>query len=297
MPQVSVIIPTYKHQDLILETLDSVFAQTFTDYEVIVINDGSPDDTAKVLRPLAEAGRIRYTEQGNGGQAAARNRGIALAEGEFIALLDDDDLWPPDKLEWQVAALRAAPEAVLAYGYSEAFGDKPSIELPGRDTPNGDVEAAFLRQNWITTPGQTLIRASALKQIGSFDPQLWGVDDWDLYIRLAGIGAFLYKKKVALHYRVHKNNASKNLMRMYVNDARLRSKHRERYQKYGMDTGISHLPVLYSNFCIDIALQEKNAGSRRDFYKMLGLAIYISPLASLRRAKYHCQNLMLRNPA
>ena len=297
MPQVSVIIPTYKHQNFILATLDSVFAQTFTDYEVIVINDGSPDDTAEVLRPLAEAGRIRYIEQVNGGQAAARNRGITMAQGEFIALLDDDDLWPPDKLEWQVAALRAAPDAVLAYGYSRAFGDKPSIELPGMNTPNGDVESAFLQQNWITTPGQTLIRASALKQIGNFDPQLWGVDDWDLYIRLAGAGSFLYMRKVALHYRVHKNNASKNLMKMYVNDGRLRSKHRKSYRKYNIDPGISHLPVLYSNFCIDIALQEKNAGCRRDFYKMLCLAIYISPLASLRRAKYHYQNRMLRNPA
>src|ERR1700719_2929443 len=105
MPAVSVIIPTYNHRDFVLDAIESVFAQTFTDYEVIVVNDGSPDDTASVLAPLASAGRIRYLEQANAGQGAARNRGIAQARGEFIALLDDDDRWPADKLEWQVGEL------------------------------------------------------------------------------------------------------------------------------------------------------------------------------------------------
>src|SRR5690606_4258640 len=88
--------------------------QTFTDHEIIVINDGSPDDTAAVLAPYRD--RIRYVEQANAGQAAARNRGIGMARGRYVALLDDDDAWPADKLKWQVAALDAEPEAVLAYG-------------------------------------------------------------------------------------------------------------------------------------------------------------------------------------
>ena len=129
-PCVSVIIPTYKHQDFVLATLDSVFAQTFTDYEVIVINDGSPDDTAEVLLPLAEAGRIRYIEQKNTGQSIARNRGIAEAQGEFIALLDDDDLWPPDKLEWQVEALRRQPDVALIAGPAASHGCLRSCQQP-----------------------------------------------------------------------------------------------------------------------------------------------------------------------
>ena len=142
---VSVIVPTYKHRDFVLATLDSVFAQTFTDYEVIVVNDGSPDDTADVLRPLAEAGRIRYVEQENQGQAAARNRGIAQARGEFVALLDDDDLWPPDKLEWQVGCLRADPTAVAAYGYRETFGTEAGNIHPQENAPSGQVWTAFLQ--------------------------------------------------------------------------------------------------------------------------------------------------------
>src|SRR3954470_24757434 len=99
-PAVSVVIPTYRHRDYVLRTLDSVFAQTYRDFEVIVVNDGSPDDTNRRIRPLVSAGRIRYIEQANAGQAAARNTGIAHARGRYIALLDDDDLWPADKLAW-----------------------------------------------------------------------------------------------------------------------------------------------------------------------------------------------------
>ena len=231
LPTVSVIIPTYKHRDFVPATLDSVFAQTFTDYEVIVVNDGSPDDTADVLRPLAEAGRIRYIEQENQGQAAARNRGIAEARGEFVALLDDDDLWPPDKLEWQVNALKEAPESVLVYGYRDTFGTEELPRKPGEIAPSGKVWAAFLQDNCITSPGQTLIRTADLQKIGGCDASLWGVDDWDLYIRLAKQGDFIYEYRSALHYRVHFSNASKNSRKMYQNSCRVLYKHLGRVPK------------------------------------------------------------------
>jgi glycosyltransferase involved in cell wall biosynthesis len=115
-PRVSVVIPTYRRQDMIIDTLESVFLQTFQDFEVIVVNDGSPDETAELLAPLAASGRIRYLEQPNQGQAAARHRGLEEATGEFIAFLDDDDLWPPDKLEWQVAYLERNPSIAAVGG-------------------------------------------------------------------------------------------------------------------------------------------------------------------------------------
>ncbi len=231
LPTVSVIIPTYKHCDFVLATLDSVFTQTFTDYEVIVVNDGSPDDTGSLLKPLAEAGRICYVEQENQGQGAARNLGIAQARGEFVALLDDDDLWPPDKLEWQVACLRANPAAVMAYGYRETFGTEAGSIHPEENAPSGQVWTAFLQSNCITSPGQTLIRAAALKVIGGFDPSLWGTDDWDLYIRLAKQGDFVYEHRPALFYRFHQDNASKNTRRMYQNSCRVQYKHLGRVPK------------------------------------------------------------------
>jgi glycosyltransferase involved in cell wall biosynthesis len=151
-PTVSVVIPTYRHDAFVVQTLDSVFAQTFSDIEVIVVNDGSPDDTAALLRPIAQQGRIRYLEQANVGQAFARNRGMAEARGEFIGLLDDDDLWPPDKLAWQVEVLRAHPKAAVVYGrpltIDEAGGEFVGLDGDGTpfwwlgpDLPGGDVYA------------------------------------------------------------------------------------------------------------------------------------------------------------
>ncbi len=214
-PVVSVVIPTYNHAAYVLETLDSVFAQTFADFEVIVVNDGSPDDTAARLRPLAEAGRIRYFEQPNAGQAAARNRGLAEARGEFIAFLDDDDVWPPDKLAWQVAVLRDEPGVDVVYGQRLEMGGGPTH--PGDHAPEGEVFAAFVSQGWIQSPGQVLIRRSALERTGGFDPAIWGTDDWDLWLRLARGSQFRYGARPALIYRRHATNASKNFLRMWRN--------------------------------------------------------------------------------
>ncbi len=109
-PIVSIIIPSYNRAHLIGETLASVAAQTLTDYEVLVIDDGSKDNTEDVLRPWCEQdSRIRYVKQANGGVSAARNHGLRLAQGEFIAFLDSDDLWSPWKLELQVQLMRMLP--------------------------------------------------------------------------------------------------------------------------------------------------------------------------------------------
>jgi glycosyltransferase involved in cell wall biosynthesis len=225
MTAVSVIIPTYKHAKYVLETIDSVFAQSFGDYEIIVINDGSPDDTAEVLRPLAESRRIRYIEQTNAGQAAARNRGLAEAKGEFVAFLDDDDLWPADKLEWQVGELQRDQGAVLAYGYGELFGSCNPMRVPERAGPAGEVYEAFVPRNWMCSPGQALIRRSALEKVGGFDRRVWGADDWDMFLSLSRRGRFVYRERLALKYRVHEGNASRDALRMYVNSCRVYRKH------------------------------------------------------------------------
>lgn len=230
---VSVVIPTYKHADCVVETLNSVFAQTFTDYEVIVVNDGSPDQTAHVLAPLAEAGKIRYIEQPNAGQGAARNRGLSEARGEFIAFLDDDDLWPADKLQWQVDALRAETSAALVYGFMQTFGHPPIYAHPEADAPSGHVKRAFLGQGYIRSPGQTLIRGDVLRRIGGFDANIWGCDDWDLLLRLADAGTFLYRHRVALNYRNHRANASRNVRRMHTNARKVLQKHVGRFPTPG----------------------------------------------------------------
>ncbi len=229
MPTVSVVIPTYKHRDFVRATLDSVFAQTYTDHEVIVVNDGSPDDTAEVLRPLVEAGRIRYIAQENQGQAAARNRGIAEAQGEFIALLDDDDQWPPDKLQWQVEALASHRDVGMVAGPADTF-DMTGRHLSKTDfIPEIDFDMLFL-SNPLISPGQTLIRTALLKELGGLNAQIWGADDWDLWFRIAKHSRILMKDRVALFYQVHPGNASGQLGRMLENMCSVITLHLQDYE-------------------------------------------------------------------
>ena len=215
MPQVSVIIPTYRHAGTVLESLDSVFAQSFADCEIIVINDGSPDDTRERLRPLAQAGRIRYFEQTNAGQAAARNRGLAEARGEFVAYLDDDDLWPADKLEWQLTWLRdrGADAVVGNVSYIGGCAFVPTLAM------EGEVLGAysFFSVNPIVSPGQVMIRKSILHQAGAWDETFRGSDDLDLWFRLARVTPLWAVGRIALHYRLHANNASNDIVAMTNN--------------------------------------------------------------------------------
>ena len=214
-PRVSVIIPTFRHGAIVLETLESVFAQSFTDYEVIVVNDGSPDDTAERLHPLAEAGRIRYFEQTNQGQAGARNRGLAEARGEFVAYLDDDDLWPPDKLEWQVRWLEERGGDVVV-GNVAYFGGSGFVP----DWPEmGEVldHRSFFIGNGIVSPGQALVRRETFQRVGPWNERYRGSDDLDLWFRLAKVTPLWVVNRVALRYRLHADNASKNVVSMATN--------------------------------------------------------------------------------
>lgn len=231
MPKVSVIIPTFNHASLVGATLESVFAQNLKDFEVIVVNDGSEDETAEVLRRHVDAGAIQYLEQPNRGVAAARNRGLAEANGDFIAFLDDDDLWPEDKLEWQLAAIETTEAVMVAGGHVSFQGFKTKVDEPRieRDAFRRLDSKAFFSGNPLASPGQALIRKSALERVGGFNPEIWGVDDLDLWLRLSAQGEVLKSERVALYYRVHSANASHNLSRMADNTERVLLSNLENY--------------------------------------------------------------------
>ena len=282
MPVVSVIIPTYRHRDYVRAALDSVFAQTCADYDIIIVNDGSPDDTAEVLRPLAASGRIRYIEQPNAGQAAARNRGFAEAKGEFVAFLDDDDLWPADKLQWQVDAMRAAPDAVLVYGSFRLLRDGNLQAQDPMERPAGRVARQFRRQCWIMSPGQTLMRTATVRELGGFDTGIWGSDDWDLYIRLAERGTFLYQDRVALHYRLHNANASGRALEHVRNHLKVVRRH----IGWNLPLLISHQRAASRYFCPklrDYAHQCRTSARYGDAARAQLLALTFDPTLALRK--------------
>lgn len=225
IPEVSVIIPTFNHREYVVGALESVWAQTLTSYEIIVINDGSPDDTREVLKPYVVEGRIRYVEQPNRGQAAARNLGLELARGKYVAYLDDDDLFPPDKLEWQVAEMSVDHNLGGIGGISRKIrADGTILEDWGGPTREVTHEELF-GGNVFVSPGQALFRTALLREIGGFDHTIWGADDHDLIFRVVAASRLRIVDRVALLYRVHEKNASNDKRRLLRNTDLVLRKH------------------------------------------------------------------------
>ena len=222
MPLISVVIPVYNGEQTIKETIASVLAQTFTDLEVIVINDGSTDGTLDLVSSIADdspAGtlreRIRVFSYPNGGQAASRNRGISHALGEFLAFIDADDLWTPQKLEAQLQALREHPDAAIAYSWSDCIDERGNYLRPASHiTLNGDVLQPLFLVNFIDNGSNPLICKTALETVGGFDEMMPPSEDWDLWLRLAEHYPFVCVPQPHILYRQSTSSQSANLYRL-----------------------------------------------------------------------------------
>jgi len=193
MPRVSVIIPVYNRAELIAQAVESVLRQTFSDFELLVVDDGSSDGTWEALQRYGS--RIRALRQEHQGASAARNLGIQTAAGEYLAFLDSDDLWQPQKLARQVAFLDQHPEAALVHcdGWVIKGQDVPA-DLASRATfyatrlpPHGPEAPARLMSAPIIT-SHLMVRSAAVKRAGGFAEDLWLHEDADLILRLLEAG-------------------------------------------------------------------------------------------------------------
>jgi glycosyltransferase involved in cell wall biosynthesis len=230
-PIVSIVMPAYNVAPYIQETLDSVFAQTFKDFEVVIVNDGSPD-TVELERALGPyMNRIRYIKQENRGAGAARNEGVRAARGEFVAFLDADDLWMPDYLSEQLKFLRER-NCDLVCADALHFGDSP---LAGRTymeafmekaPPTGEFTFTGLvgaEQSLITSG--VLARREPILEVGLFDEGLRNSQDFDLWLRLVRHGSRLaYQRRVLLRYRYHENSLSGDEINRSVRQLRMYDK-------------------------------------------------------------------------
>jgi teichuronic acid biosynthesis glycosyltransferase TuaG len=214
-PRVSVVIPAYNVAGFVAETLDSVLAQTFKDYEIVLVNDGSPD-TAELEKNLEKYfEKIVYLKQENGGTAKARNTAIENSRGELIAFLDGDDLWLPEYLSEQI---RFLTENNLEMVYANAFlfgAVRAGVETYMQQSPStgaADFEGIVSGRCSVITSG-TLARKQKILDAGMFDTELprIGMEDFDLWLRLAKAGAAIgYQRKILLKYRVSPNSLSGN---------------------------------------------------------------------------------------
>ena len=211
MLKISVIIPAYNAEKTIRETIESVLKQTFSNFKIVIINDGSSDRTLDIIQQIVDP-RIQCFSYKNGGNSLARNRGISHATGEFISFLDADDLWTPDKLELQLAALQNS-EASVAYSWTTTFidGQEKSVFPCTPIYFEGNVYDKLLVNNFIANGSNILVRKKAIELVGGFEPTLKRCADWDFYIRLAAKCHFVVVPKHQIFYRRSSGSLSMNI--------------------------------------------------------------------------------------
>jgi len=214
--KVSVNICCYNSERFIKETIESVLAQTFNDFEVIIINDGSIDLTEEIIKKFNDS-RVHYFYQENKGLSVSRNEAISLSKGEFIALLDHDDLWEPEKLKLQVEFLDKNPAIgiVSSDGYTISEDNKILKRFSKNSRPyRGKVLNQLIKEYWIVC-STVMMRRELLNKSDWFRPDLEIAEEYDLFLRLALITEFDYIDKPLAKYRLHRENKSKDLEKLF----------------------------------------------------------------------------------
>jgi glycosyltransferase involved in cell wall biosynthesis len=205
-PAVTVILPAFNAQQYIESACQSILEQTFRDFEFIIINDGSTDNTLAILQELARKDpRIKLISRANTGYVVALNEGIALAQGEFIARMDADDISLPMRFEKQVAYLRANLDCVMLGTNVVQMDHAGALIGPMPDIAFGHdgLNHALLRRGWPIVHPTIMARTSAIKSVGGYVPELCPNEDHDLFLRLAEVGRIENLTEILLHYRKH----------------------------------------------------------------------------------------------
>jgi len=207
-PLISVVIPAYNAEKYVEEAIDSVLNQTFQDFEIIVVDDGSKDFTKEKVLNIADT-RIRYIHKENGGPSSARNTGIKSARGKYIALLDYDDIWMPQKLERQLAKFNLEPDLGLVYSWVQSINPDGSHRFVAKPETEGWVYNDLIIDNFQHNGSVQLIRKECFEKAGYFDESLLNVQDWEMWLRLAKYYKFGVVREILVKYRVRPDSHSK----------------------------------------------------------------------------------------
>lgn len=213
-PKVSVIVPSYNRADYIKETIDSILAQSYTDFELIFIDDGSTDNTEKIVNEYCDKdSRVKYFKQKNSERAVARSHGLRLALGDYLCLVDSDDTWYPEKLAKQVKVLDENPDVVLCYASVNRIDFSSNrVKASSRQHQgfSGDIFEELLKRNFIpsVTP---MFRKAAFNKVGDQVTEFIPYEDWDFWLRLSKQGKFHHIKEALGDYRLHPGQSVQNV--------------------------------------------------------------------------------------
>jgi glycosyltransferase involved in cell wall biosynthesis len=216
-PKVSVIIPAYNAMSFLPQALDSVLNQTFQDFEVLIIDDGSSDTIAAWAVQITHP-NVKLISQANQGQSVARNTGIRLSQGEYIAFLDADDLWEPTKLEKQISAFMNNSELGLVDTWVFLVDEQDNI-LSQTEIyyDEGNVWLQMLELNLVMCGSSPMVRRQCFETVGYFNQSIKGPEDWHMWTRIATDYSFKIICEPLVHYRQHPNSTSRNLELMVSN--------------------------------------------------------------------------------
>ena len=231
IPNVSVIIPTYNRADLVKRAIKSVLDQTYQNFELIVINDNSLDDTINVINTFKDSRIQCISHKKNRGAPAARNTGINKSRGEYIAFLDDDDEWLPEKLEIQLEYLNHRPNVGLIYaGYEIVDKDKNKIH---RINPKerGNTFHRILHTNFIGSP-TVLVRRECFESVGGFDEKFKSSQDWDMWIRISQKYDVDYVPNILAKYNISGNRITTNMNSVINGHIQILSKYDDYYKMH-----------------------------------------------------------------
>jgi glycosyltransferase involved in cell wall biosynthesis len=236
MPRVSILLTCYNHSRYLPEALGGILAQTFKDYEIVAVDDGSTDGTREWLQAQEVPIQCIFNET-NLGTYASLNVALARARGEFIAILNDDDLWAPEKLERQIRLFEEHPQVGLVHtdgsfidGEGKPMEGSPlGFEFPRTET--GDVLLSLIYQNKIIASA-ALVRRECFDRLGGFNEAYFGSGDWEMWLRIAEEYEIGFVPEPLTFYRVHGENASHKLERIWRDDEMLREWIRTREEAY-----------------------------------------------------------------
>ncbi len=270
-PKVSVIISTHNRADLLPRAVESVLCQTFKDLELLIINDASTDKTESVVKDFQDPRVIYIRHEQCLGGPVARNTGIEKSRGEYIAFLDDDDEWLPEKLSLQVEHMnRAETEVGVIYTGSETL-ESPGERLVETYTPDRsvDIKKALYAGSAIGGVSKVMVRRECFDRVGVFDEGLKSCQDWDMWFRISQYYDFDCVPKILVKYYVHKGQISDDFSKLIPGRTAMVEKHYEEFQKYP-EKLVIHLKRLGKLHCIN--------GTWGDGVKWFGKAIRIRPL-------------------
>jgi glycosyltransferase involved in cell wall biosynthesis len=278
-PRVSIIIRTYNRAHLIPETILSVLVQTFQDFEIIAIDDGSTDDTRAVLKRFKDK-RIRYVYQTNRGQSAALNTGLRLCDTDYVAILDSDDLWLPEMLETAVNMLDSKPNAALFYAKASSIDadGKPLTQILGAPEKFPGHTFKSLLYGDCVAPGTVVLRRKFVETIGLFDEALNGTEDWDMWVRIARYYPFAYADRTLARYRCHEANYTSIASNFrHLVQARTQVLDKVFSGSNVPEEALSIKPVAYRNVYMDIGLRWLSVAAWRESARYFWRAVRVSP--------------------